>query len=197
MSIKGVFVLPTLFLAAGSCFGANINSLHVEFGTWDVPTSSFTRDGSDWNTFNGSNWAIGATAPGFGNPVLDGFNSVDLPDGEYYLYMATDLDSGATAMQITLGYASGVVVEDFTSTSVLTAGPYTLVSGSGFTASLVAAPQSTFTAVGSGQRYFPTGEANWIIDLNSSTSAPEPGTTSMLLIAGLGALAFARQKAAR
>jgi hypothetical protein len=180
-------------LAAGLCRAGNINSLHVQLGSWNG--SSFSPDGSDWNTYNGGNWAIGATAPGFGNPVLDGFNSVNLPDGEYFLYMASNGDTGARAVQITLGYSGGgSVAEVFTDPNgALNAGSYTLAFGSGFTANLVTGPQTAHTAVGSGQTYSSTGQPNWIIDLNSGTSVPEPGSWR-LLAAGLASFVLLRRK---
>jgi PEP-CTERM motif len=180
-------------LTAALCCAGVINSFHVELGNWNG--TSFNADGSDWNTFNGGNWAVGATAPGFGNPVLDGFNSVNLADGEYYLYMATNSDSTATAIRITVGYSGGgVATEVFTDPSgAANAGNYTLVSGSGFTADLVTGPQNAHTTVGSGQRYFSTGEANWVVDFNSGAVAPEPGSLTLLAV-GLVSFGLARRK---
>lgn len=186
--------LAGMILTAGLCCAGNIDAFHIQLGSWNG--STFSADGSDWNTFSGGNWAVGATAPGFGNPVLDGFNSVNLPNGEYYLYMATNGDS-ALAVQITLGYTSSPdVVEVFSDASgAAVGGSYTLVSGSGFTAGLVTGPQTVHTAVGSGQNYTSTGAANWIIDLNpggAAPSVPEPGSWA-LLAGGLGGLAVARR----
>jgi hypothetical protein len=189
------FALVGVVLAAGFCTAGTITSIDIQLGSWDG--STFTTDGSQWNTYNADNWAIGATAPGFGNPLLDGFDSVSLPDGEYYLYMA-DNDDDAGAIQIILGYSGGPVTEVFTyagSPQEGTPGPYTLVSGSGFTASLVTPPQSTYLQVSSGQIYSPSGDEDWVIDLNSGSSVPEP--SSWLLVAGgVAGLLFARRRKA-
>jgi|SRR5271157_391366 len=175
-------------VVCGPCLAGTINSIDVQLGTWSSGT--FTTAGLDWNTYGGGNWAVGATAPGYGNPLLDSFNSVSLPDGEYYLYMA-QADNGAAptpnAIQITLGYsAGGPNVEVFTSTGnpEYTAGPYTLVSGSGYTASLVTAPQSVDLEVGTGQTYHATSAPNWVVDIG-----PEPGSW-VLLASGLAGLIF-------
>jgi hypothetical protein len=161
-------------------------------GSWNG--SAFSPDGSDWNTYNGSNWAIGATEPGFGNSLLDEFNSVDLPDGEYFLYVASNGDTSVTAVQITLGYSGGPVTEVFTDgNGAGGGGTYTLVSGSGFTANLVTGPQTTYTAVGNGQVYESTGRPNWIIDLNSGSAAPEPDSW-ILLATGLAGMVLVHRK---
>lgn len=181
MGTRCLAVIGWILLATGSSYAGTIDSIHIQTGTWDG--SVFTPSGSDWNTYNPDNWAVGATAPGFGNPVLDGFNSVNLPDGEYYLYMATD-DDTSPDIQITLGYSGGPsVAEVFTDSArqAANAGTYTLVSGSGFSANLVTGPQFTYTAVGSGQVYNSTGEANWIVDLNS-VSVPEPASWTLFAL---------------
>lgn len=185
MRVFGRVLGGTLLIAALCCAGT-IDSFHVELGTWNG--SSFSPSGSDWNTYNGANWAVGATAPGYGNPVLDGLNAVSLADGEYYLYMAANGNLTSTAVRITLGYSGGPVSEVFTDANgAANSGSYTLVSGSGFTANLVTGPQTAFTAVGTGQVYSSTGAANWVVDLNSGSAAPEPGSW-MLITAGLAAL---------
>jgi len=187
-------IFAGIVLASGFCVADTITSLDIQLGSWDGTT--FSSDGSEWNTYNAGNWAIGTTAPGFGNPLLDSFQSVNLPDGEYYLYMADNGDDD-DAIQITLGYSGGPVTEVFTYSSSPQEGipgPYTLVSGSGFTASLVTAPQSANSLVSESQVYTPTdGTNDWVVDLNSGSTAPEPGSW-MLLVGGLTGLAFARRR---
>ena len=191
---KAAWTLLALILIAGSCSAFSfisldaISSIDVQLGTWNGLT--FSMNGLEWNTYGNANWAVGVTHPAYGDPLLDSQNNVDLPNGEYYLYMAQEDDFSPTAIQITLGYATSSVVEVFTNTSSTSPedyGPYTRVSGSGFTANLVTGPQSTYTAVGEGQVYSPAGYANWIVDINSTT--PEPGSW-MLLASGFAALIF-------
>ncbi len=152
-------------------------------------------DGSDWNTYNSSNWAVGATDPGYGNPVLDGFDSVDLPDGEYYVYMASNGDPGATAVQNHPGIQRG---------QPGCGGLHGCQRGcqcgrlnAGFRFGLHGKPgnrpANDLHRCGHWQVYHSTGTANWIIDLNSGTSAPEPGSC-ILLAAGLAGLALRRRK---
>jgi hypothetical protein len=180
MAIRSLWVLGFALWAAVSGYGSTINSLQVELGSWDG--STFTPDGSTWNTFVAGNWAVGATAPGYGNPVLDGFNSVNLPDGEYYLFMASNNDTAAQAIRITLGYSgSPSAVEVYTDPSgAANSGTYTLVSGSGFAASLVTGPQTAHEVVANGQNYSPNGRANWVVDVNSSVATPEPATWTLI-----------------
>jgi hypothetical protein len=188
-------VLLGLALLASVSFAGTITSIHIELGNWDGTT--FTRSGSDWNTYDPSNWAIGATAPGFGNPLLNSFQSVSLPDGHYYLYMAEAYIDRSPAIRIILGYdnapsATGI----FTSPGFAEYdGPYTLVSST-FAADLVTGPQTVNTAVGSGQTYSSTGEANWVLDLDTNAAIPEPGSL-ILFGTGIGALALIRRRAAR
>jgi len=174
----------------GLSYAGTVDSIDIKLGSWNGTT--FNSDGSWWNTYAVGNWAVGATEAGFGNPLLDGFNSVDLADGDYYLYMADNGDTGAQAVQITLGYSGGPSVSEvFTdSNGAAVSGSYTLVSGSGFTADLVTGPQTTHTTVGSSQVYESTGEANWIVDLND---VPEPASW-ILMTAGFGFLATMRRR---
>ncbi len=184
-----------LVLLTSASFAGTITSVHVELGTWNGTV--FTPDGSDWNTFNSFNWAIGVTAPGFGNPVLNTFPTLSVPDGHYYLYMA-EFQDFATALRLTLGYSGGPDVSAvYTSAGgVEYSGPYA-VAGSGFLLQLVTAPQGTHTTVSEGQNYFPTpGQNNWVLDLDSNVTIPEPGSM-VLLAAGIGALCLIRRRLPR
>jgi hypothetical protein len=192
MMIKATLTVAALMLTAGSCFGGTITSIDVTLGTWDA--STFTSVGSIWNTFDGGNWAVGATTPGYGNPLLNSFANVALADGEYWLYMAQYDGSANNAIRITLGYlGGGSNVEVFTAVegSPEFVGGYTLVSGSGFSADLVAAPQTDHELVGTRQVYSSDGTPNWIVDINSN--APEPGSW-VLMGTGFAALIFAARR---
>jgi len=190
---SAILIAAVLILAAGSCFAGTITSVDVQTGTWSG--STFTNTAGEWNTYNAVNWAVGVTLPVSSSPLLDSFNSVNLPDGQYWLYMA-GFDDPSPAIQITLNYAGGPDVEVFTSSgSAEYNDAYTLVSGSGFTANLVAAPQSTYELVGTGQTYVSGLAPNWIVDINSGAGPrlPEPGSW-VLLATGLAALIFFKRR---
>lgn len=194
---KVIGLSAAIVLLAGLASAGNIDSLHVQLGSWNG--TQFIGSGSDWNTYNAGNWAIGATASGYGNPLLTSyspaFNQFSLPDGEYWLYMAEYYDP-STAIQITLGYqGGGSAVGVFTSPGAAEySGPYMRVSGTAFTADLIAGPQSTYEMVAPGQVYQCCGTPNWIVDVN--TAVPEPGSW-LLAAAALTVLAGSRRLLAR
>lgn len=179
-------------------FASTIESIDVQLGSWNG--GSFSGDGSEWDTFNGGDWAVVATAPGFGNPTLDGLNNVNLPGDQYWLFMADDQDP-ATAIQITLGYASGSVVEVYTDPQgPQFGGTYTLVSGTGFSASLISGPQNNFepaptSQATSGGLYVSSGTPDWVIQLDQSP-VPEPASGSEMTLGALvlAALVFGRRR---
>jgi hypothetical protein len=186
-----ILALAVLILAAGSCYAGTITYIDVTLGYWDG--SAFSGGGGEWNTSGSYYWGIGVTDPGFGNPlwVTSDTSDLNLPDGEYWLYMATNGATDPHAVQITLGYAGGSDVEVFTTsagTPEEDVGDYTLVSGSGFAANLAYAPQSTSELVGANYTYASDGTPNWIVDLDSG-AAPEPGSW-VLLATGLAALIY-------
>ncbi len=193
-----ILIAAVLILAAGSCFAGTITSVDVQLGTWNG--STFTTDGSVWDSSTAIFWPVGVTNSGYGNSLLvtSVTSNLNLPDGEYWLYMAEVGDS-STAIQITLNYAGGPDVEVFTASgSAEYNDTYTLVSGSGFTANLVSAPQSTYELVGTWGQYAAPGTngtqsglQNWILDINSGAGPrlPEPGSW-VLLATGLAALIF-------
>jgi len=200
LMIKKFIGLPVaIMLLAGLACAGNIDSLHVQLGSWNG--TQFIGGGSDWNTFSVGNWAIGATAPGYGNPLLTSYSPAldqfSLPDGEYWLYMAEYSDP-SNAIQITLGYqGGGSVVEVFTApASAEYSGPYTRVSGTAFTADLISGPQSLYTPVAPGQAYQSNSTPNWIVDVNTGSGVPEPGSWP-LAAAGLTVLAGLRRLLAR
>lgn len=198
VALAAIISLGITLVAAPKLCADPIVSLHIELGSWTG--SSFAPDGSDWNTFSNGNWAVVATAPGFGNPTLDGFNNVDLPGDQYWLFMADNGDP-ATAMRITLGYTSGSAVEVYTDPSgPQFGGSYTLVSGSGFSASLISAPQSSFELAPASQLtinglYASDGSLNWVLDLNQSP-VPEPASGIDIALGALAltALVFGRRR---
>jgi hypothetical protein len=169
-----------------------ITSLTVDLGNWTG--SAFVGDGAIWNTYDPANWAVGATHPGIGNPVLDGFNSVNLPLGQYYLYMASYPDTG-NALDFTAGLSNNTSITGVFTTiggSPEFVGGYTQVAGStDLSLSLVSPPQTAYTPVSEGQNYGSTGTANWILDVNA---APEPGFYGALALGLTGMIVAVRRR---
>jgi hypothetical protein len=196
-----------LGLQAAPARAGTITYFDVQLGSWNG--SSFTADGSKWNTgYYGPNWAIGATDPVPGYPLLNSepggyyrlapgdYSTVNLPPGNYWLYMASNDDTSATAIELTLGFSDNTsITEVFTTGSGGSPqfyGDYTLVRGSGFDLSFVNPPQYGYAPAGSGgynQCYNYNGSPDWVVDFNTS----EP-STAILLPIGLLALAFLGRK---
>lgn len=152
-------------MASGSCFAGTLNYVQVQLGTWNG--SNFVFNGAEWDWQSGFNgWAIGVTNPGSANPVLNSISSPGLTTAPYWLYMAQS--GSGQAIRITLGYSTGALTEVYNSPSDAESNSaWTLVSGSGFTANLVAAPQSTFEKVGQLHGgYTPDGTQNWVVGIN-------------------------------
>lgn len=180
--LAGLAVLLALAVPAR---GDSITSFHIMLGTWTG--SSFVFDGGDWNT-NGPGWAIGATAPGLGNTLLDSYQNVNLSLGEYYLYAAQTIDGG-NAIELTVGLSNNTTLTEIFKTSgggsALFNGGYTLVQGSGFNLGFVSGPESTYVPVGQGPTGYSGGTADWVLDFSDPAATPEPASAALLLT-GIG-----------
>lgn len=171
-----------------------ITSLSVDLGSWDG--TSFTGDGAIWNTNNNpTNWFVGATSPGIGHSVLDSPSNVNLPLGQYYLYMASYPDS-SHALEFTAGLSNNTSITGVFVSSGLSpefVGGYTQVSGtSGFTLDLVSGPQVVYAPVGEAGDYTNmNGSSDWILDLNAT---PEPAFYGALAIGLTGMIVAVRRR---
>lgn len=181
-------------LAAGVSSATQIAAVEIQIGSWTG--TSFIPTGACWNTDGSSDcWALGVAPPDRSPTIMYTSETADLslPFAEYFLYMADPGVTGVGALQIALTLeGGGSQTAVFTSSDVVNAGPYTPVSSSNISLSLLFGPQSGDEQVGAGgnpQTYSSDGTSNWLLDalLVPSSDTPEPGTWA-LLAAGLGVL---------
>ena len=198
--LKSALLFSSLLCAlTGVASAGSIATLEIDLGDWTG--SSFNISNHRWNTYPSGWAAIGLSNPTLGSPLLNTSSSSDmgLSDGSYYLFMS-DYGNSYQAIQFIVTYEGGATnTVVFTDPSgAVNADGYTLVSGTGVSASLLSPAQSTYELVGgNAQTYAPNGFQNWIVAFNSvggATAAPEPSSWLLFAIGAVGLWVLSRRR---
>jgi PEP-CTERM motif len=191
--VRLISKMVLLLGAVGMTLSAsNITSIQLSGGSYSGGV--FTSNGSLWDTLpNNIVWVLGVTNPSVGAPFLNNADTSltpGIPLGTYWTY--NEPGNFGTAIQFTVSFDDQATVTGvFSVGSLSSATVWTQLAGSA-TLSVSSTGQTGLNRVQGGDTPLTsmtpgtTGNDN-VLQLSVSSSVPEPGTSTLLLV-GIGSM---------